>query len=259
MSQRILMHHNDRVLTITNNDPDTLNSISSEFCAEFFSVMDAAATDDDIRAIVLTGADGFFCSGGNLDELHAHIDAPIETCREGVDKVHAAIKVMRSCPKPIVAALEGGAAGAGVPLALAADMIVAARSSYMSIAYVFVGLTPDGGTTAMLSRMLPRHLLSEMAMTGTRIEAQRLHELGVVNTLCESGKALAKAQEQALRLSKGPPRAIAKCKELIYRAESTTFEAQLDAEAEGIINALGGPEAREGLAAFIQKRRPDWR
>ncbi|MGI9426490.1 MAG: oxepin-CoA hydrolase, alternative type [Hyphomicrobiaceae bacterium] len=258
MSDRILVDRDDRILTVTNNDPATRNSISPDFYVGFREAIDVAARDDEVRAVVLTGAGGFFCSGGNLHGLKERSEASREDRLASVSKLHAMIEAMRSCPKPIIAAIEGGAAGAGVPLALATDMIVAAKGAYMSIAYIRIGLTPDGGTTALLGPMIPRQMLTEMIMTGDRIDVGRMHELGVVNALCEPGTALATAQSLAARVAKAPPQAIANGKRLIRSSESASFGDQLDAEADGIATALGGPEAREGIAAFLEKRTPDW-
>jgi enoyl-CoA hydratase/carnithine racemase len=258
MGDRILLERTGRVLTITNNDPATRNAIAPEFYVPMAEAVEQAATDDSLRAIVLTGAGDFFCSGGNLHGLKERSEASLEQRYSSVTKLHAMIEAMRACPKPIIAAIEGGAAGAGVPLALACDMIVAARGVYVSIAYVRIGLTPDGGTTALFGPAIPRQLLTEMIMTGDRIGVERMHELGVVNALTEKGAALAAAQELAARIAAAPPQAIANGKRLIRLSEANSFKQQLDAEADGIANALGGEEAREGIAAFLEKRAPDW-
>ncbi len=258
MSERILIERDGRVLTITNNDPATRNSLSPEFYLGLREAIDAAANDDELRAIVLTGTGDFFCSGGNLHGLKERSEATREDRMGSVSKLHAMIDSIRSCPKPVIAAIEGGAAGAGVPLAVATDLIVAARGAYMSIAYIKIGLTPDGGTTALLGPMIPRQLLTEMIMTGDRVSVERMHELGVVNALTEPGGALAAAREMAARIAKAPPQAIGNGKKLIRSSESNSFAQQLDAEAAGIADALGGPEAREGIAAFLEKRAPNW-
>ena len=258
MSNRVPVERDGRVLTITNNDPSSRNSISADFYVGFREAVDAAASDDSIRVIVLTGAGDFFCSGGNLHGLKERSEASREDRLSSVAKLHAMIESVRSCPKPIIAAIEGGAAGGGVPLAVSTDMIVAAKGAYMSIAYIKIGLTPDGGTTALLGPMIPRQMLTEMIMTGDRISTDRMHELGVVNALCEPGAALKTAQEMAARIASAPPQAIANGKRLIRSAESNSFAEQLDAEADRIATALGGSEAKEGISAFLEKRAPNW-
>jgi enoyl-CoA hydratase/carnithine racemase len=169
------------------------------------------------------------------------------------------ILAMRDCPKPIVAAVDGGAAGAGASLAAACDLVVAARDAYFSVAYIKIGLTPDGGATAFLGAALPRQMVTEMVFTGDRIPAERLHALGMVNRLAEPGQSLGTAVELATRLAHGPSHALAEGKRLIAVARGNSLKAQLDLEADGIATALGGPEGREGIAAFLEKRKPDFR
>jgi enoyl-CoA hydratase/carnithine racemase len=168
------------------------------------------------------------------------------------------ILAMRDCPKPVIAAIEGGAAGAGASTACACDLIVAAKGSYLSVAYIKIGLTPDGGVTAFLGAALPRQLLAEMVFTGDKIPVERLHALGVVNRVVEPGTALDEALALASRLADGPAQALGNGKRLIDQARLNDLKTQLDLEAEGIAASLGGPESAEGINAFLEKRKPDF-
>ena len=246
------------VLTVVNDDPPTRNALSWDFYDGFREICEAAGDDPETRALVLTGAAGFFCSGGNVNGLRERSEADEATRRASVERLHAMIRAMRACPRPIVAAVEGGAAGAGASRALACDLIVAARDAYLSVAYVRIGLTPDGGATALLGAALPRQLASEMVMTGDRVGMDRLHALGLVNRLTGPGEALGVAEALAARLADGPGEAIAAGKRLVGAATGAGFERQLDLEADAIAAALGGPEGREGIAAFLGKRAPAW-
>lgn len=246
------------VLTVINCDPASRNALSPAFYQGFRDLVDEASNDEAIRAIVLTGRGDFFCSGGNVNGLKERSESDITVRRASIAKLHGMIRTMRSCRKPIIAAVEGGAAGAGVALALACDMVIAAKGSYLSIAYVRIGLTPDGGTTGLLGHMIPRQLLAEMVMTGDRIDVDRLHALGVVNRVVRPGTTLHEAQMLAQRLAAGPRNTIANGKRLVTLAPETTLDQQLDHEAEMIAEALGSPEGREGIAAFIEKRKPDF-
>lgn len=247
-----------RVLVATNNDPKTRNALSWDFYDGFKDAVRKASTDDEIGAIVLTGAGGFFCSGGNINGLKERSEQDYETRRSSVDRLHDMIHAMRDCPKPIIAAVNGGAAGAGASLAAACDMVVAARDAYVSIAYVKIGMTPDGGATAFYGEALPRQLLTEMVMTGDRIPVDRLHALGFINRLTEPGEAIPAAMEIGRTLAEGPAGALAVGKKLISSARSNDLKTQLDAEADGIASALGGAEGREGITAFLEKRKPDF-
>ena len=257
--EKLILERQGRVLVATNNDPATRNSLSWDFYEGFREAVEAASVDAGIGAVVVTGAAGFFCSGGNVSGLQERAQADYPTRRSSVDKLHAMILAMRACPKPIIAAVDGGAAGAGASLAAACDLVVAARDAYFSVAYIKIGLTPDGGATAFLGTALPRQLMAEMVFTGDRIPVERLYTLGLVNRLTEPGQSLPTALEMAARLADGPAAALAVGKRLIDQARLNGLKEQLDHEADGIATALGGAEGREGIAAFLEKRKPDFR
>ena len=259
MTGNLQTKRDDRVLIAINSDPATRNAISWDFYDAFRTCVEAAGRDPAVGALVLTGAGGFFSAGGNINGLRERATLDLAERRASVEKLHAMIRAMRACPKPIVAAVEGGAAGAGASLALACDLIVASQDAYLSIAYVKIGLTPDGGATVFLGRAVPRQLLAEMAMTGDRIPVERLHALGVINELVAPGAALDAAVQRAAALAAGPPQALAAIKRLIDAAPQNTLEAQLELEADSIARAIGGAEGREGIAAFLEKRRPVFR
>ena len=255
---RVLAERHGRVLKAVNNDPKTLNALSPEFYEGFRKLIEDASVNTELGAIVLTGANGFFCSGGNIKGLKARSEADYETRRSSVDMLHDMIHAMRTCPKPIIAAVDGGAAGAGASIMAACDLIVGARDAYASVAYIKIGMTPDGGSTAFLGTALPRHFMAEMVFTGDKVPLERLHQLGVVNRLAEPGKALDTAMAWAAEIADMPASAMAVGKRLINDARLATLREQLDAEADGIANALGGREGAEGINAFLEQRKPDW-
>jgi len=258
MSERIITERHGRVLKVVNNDPKTRNALSWDFYDGFRQTVEQAAADPSVGAIVLTGAGGFFCSGGNIHGLKERSQADYATRRSSVDKLHDMILAMRSCPKPIVAAVDGGAAGAGASIMAACDLIVGARDAYASVAYIRIGMTPDGGATAFLGTALPRQMISEMVFTGERIPLTRLYDLGVVNRLADPGGALDAAMGWAAEIAEMPSEALGVGKRLIDSARLAALKDQLDAEADGIATALGGAEGAEGISAFLEKRKPDW-
>jgi len=248
----------DGILLVTNNDPATRNAIGLDAFDGLAAAVAQANERSDIGAVVITGAGGFFCSGGDINGLRQRVGADDAARREGIDKLHAMIRILRECPKPIIAAIEGGAAGAGVSLALACDLIVAARDAYFSVAYVTIGLTPDGGATAFLSQSLPRQLVAELCLTGNKVGVERFHQFGVVNQLTEPGDALATALSAAAALAHGPARAITRIKELTHLGQTNSLEDQLDCEASRMSASLADAEAKEGTSAFLEKRPPDF-
>ncbi|MDQ2095054.1 oxepin-CoA hydrolase, alternative type [Rhodalgimonas zhirmunskyi] len=246
------------VLTLTLDGAATRNSISAPIYRAIQAEMIGAGQDPDIRAVVLTGAHGFFSSGGNIANLKASAQKSMAEVSVNTDLLNAMILSIRDCPVPVIAAVEGGAAGAGLSLALACDMIVAAEGAKFVVAYVKVGLAPDGGVTHFLSHALPRQLVSEMCFTGAPVLAERLAGFGVVNRVVPVGAALGEATAWAGELARGAVGAMAVMKEEIAVAPKNDLATQLALEARGINRARYGAEAAEGLAAFLEKRGPDF-
>lgn len=253
---RVLSHREGRVLHLVNNAPEKRNAFGMDFYEGMIPAIESAAAAD-VGAVVISGADGFFCAGGDVKRLAVAHELPPAERREGVDRLNELILAIRACPRPVIAAVEGGAAGAGASLAAACDLIVAEPTAYFMLAYVKIGITPDGGATSFFTRALPRHFAAEMALTGGRVPAARLHQLGLINRI--EGEPVPAALAWAAELAEGPAGAMASIKRLISDAEDASLEAQLEAEAAGIAEALGAPEGIEGAAAFVEKRKADFR
>ena len=259
MTKQVLISRREgAVLVLSNNNPAARNALSPEFYAAVTEALAGAAADPGVGAVVLTGEGGHFCSGGDLRQLAKRRELPIEERRARLEGLHDLIRAVRGCPKPVIAAVEGAAAGAGMSLAMACDMLVAARDAVFSVAYVKVGLTPDGGVTAFLAECLPRQILTELCLTGERVSGERMHALGVANRLAEPGQALAQALELAANVASGPELAMARIKSLCGSAYGRTLAQQLDAEAESMVRSQATEEAREGIGAFLEKRRADY-
>lgn len=243
-------------MLIVQNRAERRGALSPEL---YQALQDALhqARNPRIRAVILTGG-AFFCAGGDLTQLKDRAVLPPDQRRARIEALHDLIRAMHAAPVPLIAAVEGGAAGAGLSLALACDMIVAASDAVFSAAYVKAGLTPDGGLTHALSRLLPRQLAMESCLLGRPFPATRLAALGVVNQLARPGQALGDALGLAQLLAQGPRQAQARIHALIHAAYDSDLAAQLDREADSMAEALAGPEAAEGMAAFLAKRRPDF-
>lgn len=258
MSDALLIRREGAVLVLSNNNPAARNALSPAFYAAVTTALANAAADASVGAVVLTGEGGNFCAGGDLRQLAGRRELPMEQRREKLEGLHDLIRAVRDCPKPVIAAVEGAAAGAGLSLALACDMLVAARNSLFSVAYVKVGLTPDGGATAFLAEFVSRQVLTELCLTGERISGERLQALGPVNRLAEPGHALADAIALAAQIANGPDQAMALIKDLCRQAPRNTLEQQLELEAQHMVYSQGSEESREGIAAFLEKRSADF-
>jgi enoyl-CoA hydratase/carnithine racemase len=258
MSQVLLTRREGAVLVLSNNNVAARNALSPEFYAAVTAALREAAADPAVGAIVLTGEGGHFCAGGDLRQLAKRRELPVEERRAKLEGLHDLVRSLRDCPKPVIAAVEGAAAGAGLSLALACDMLVAAKNAVFSVAYVKVGLTPDGGATAFLAEFVSRQVLTELCLTGERISGERLHALGPVNRLAEPGQALAEAVALAAQIATGPDQAMALIKDLCRQAPRNTLEEQLEREAQYMVRSQETEESREGIGAFLEKRAADF-
>ncbi len=251
---RVLTERHGRVLHVINNAPEQRNAFGLDFYDGMIPAIREAGDDDGVGAVVISGAGGFFCAGGDVKRLAVAHKHGFAERRQGVDRLHEMMRAIRDCPKAVMAAVEGGAAGAGASLAAMCDLIVAAPSSYFMLAYVKIGIVPDGGATWSFARALPRQFVTEMALTGGRVAAGRMHELGLVNRLSEN--TVPDALAWAAELAEGPAGSMGVIKRLIRDAEEAPLEAQFEAEAVGIANALASPDGIEGATAFLEKRKP---
>lgn len=255
---RLIVERRDDVLLLTLSNPTMRNALHPDIYATGSEALAAAADDPTLGAIVLTGAGEHFCAGGNLNRLAANRSGPPAVQRDSIERFHRWILALRRCPLPVVAAVEGSAAGAGFSLALACDFIVAAENAKFAMAYVKVGLSPDGGGSAFTARLLPRQLATELLLTGTPIDSRRLHALGVVNRIAPDGAALDEALALAHSLACGPRRAHGRIKALLDAAGHHPLERQLELETDHFLDSLFGTEAAEGIDAFRAKRAPDF-
>ena len=259
MSAELRATRHDATLVLTIANPGRRNALHPDMAAAAIETLSTAERDDSIRAVILTGADSFFCAGGNLHQLAENRAMPKAAQAESIDNLHGWIEAMRDCPKPVIAAVEGGAAGAGFSLALACDLIVATRSAKFLMAYINIGLTPDGGGSWFLAASLPRQLATELLIDGKPVSAVRLHELGVVNRLVDDGTALDAALLWADQLAQRSPHAVERTKQLLREAPGNSLMQQFDAEKHSFVESLHHRDAQEGISAFLEKRPPRYR
>lgn len=245
------------ILTISN--PEFKNALGPDIYAAGIEALNAAENNPDIRSVVITGEGAIFCAGGNLQRLEANRREAPEVQAQSIEGLHNWIDSIRTYPKPVIAAVEGAAAGAGFSLVLACDFVVAAENAVFVMSYSTVALSPDGGGSWALARALPRALASELLMAGERIGPRRLHDFGLVNRVTAPGEALTQARELAESLNARAPNALASIKELINEAADNTLNQQLAREQDHFVHNLHDANAGEGIDAFLTKRTPHYR
>ncbi len=238
------------------SNPEHRNALGPEIYAAGVEALSVAETSSEIKSVVITGEGDIFCAGGNLQRLIKNRQQAPEHQAQSIEGLHNWIETIRAFPKPVIAAVEGPAAGAGFSLALACDMIVAARNSVFLMAYSNIALSPDGGGSWSLSRSLPRQLAIEILMMGERINAERLHQLGVVNRLSEPGQALGTALTMANLLNQKAHNALTSIKELVNEADAASLNQQLALERDHFVKNLHHANAGIGISAFLNKEKP---
>lgn len=256
MPSELVTERRGTTLVLTISDPPTRNTLSAQVVAAGIEALDASESKDDVRAVVLRGEGAHFCAGGNLQGLRERRAAGRDAQRQMLEHLHDFIAAIRAYPKPVIAAVEGAAGGAGFSLALACDLIVAAADARFLMSYAKVGLSPDGGATWSLARALPRALAQQMVWLAEPVSAQTLHGHGVIAAVTPSGNAFDEAMRLAERLAAMAPNAVASAKELIEQAGGRTLAEQLGAERDHFIDNLFHPNGEEGMRAFFEKRAP---
>jgi enoyl-CoA hydratase/carnithine racemase len=258
MTAQLIGTSEGQTLILTLSNPEFRNALGPEMYAAGVEALSVAESNPDVRSVVITGANGIFSAGGNLQRLQNNRQLPPEHQAQSIEGLNNWIEAIRTFPKPVIAAVEGPAAGAGFSLALACDMVVAARNSVFVMAYSNIALSPDGGGSWSLTRAMPRQLATELLMCGDRIGAERLQQLGVVNRLAEAGQSLQQALQLCEQLNARAPNALASIKELLSDADDSTLNAQLARERDQFVKNLHHPNAGVGIAAFLNKQKPQY-
>jgi 2-(1,2-epoxy-1,2-dihydrophenyl)acetyl-CoA isomerase len=240
------------VLTITLNRPDVLNAFNTDMHRALATAL-KEARDPEVRAVVLTGAGRGFCVGQDLTEFR---EAPGDIGSRLRDNYHPNIRAIRALEKPVLAAVNGAAAGAGMSIACACDLRIAADSASFIPAFINIGLIPDSGGSYFVTRILGPARAFEWLASGKKLTAAEAHAWGLVSEVVETGALTARAAELAAQLADLPTRGIGMTKRLLDNAVDATLEEQLEREAQLQTAATKTEDFREGVAAFLEKRPP---
>jgi 2-(1,2-epoxy-1,2-dihydrophenyl)acetyl-CoA isomerase len=250
----------DGVGHLTLNRPESLNAWTADFGHELKQVIENEAADESVRAVLVTGAGRGFSSGADLKAgFDAHPDDGMPDVRkELVEVYHPVIAGVRRLPKPVIAAVNGPAVGIGCSLALACDLVLAAESAYFGLAFVNIGLMPDGGSTLFVPATAGKARAFQMAMLGERVEAQRALDWGLVNFVHPDDALAGEAEALAAKMATGPTLSYAGTKRALNQMLYPDLDAQLDLEAE-LQHALArSKDFMEGVSAFVEKRDPSF-
>lgn len=248
------------IATLTLNRPDRYNALSQELLDGLDARLTELADDDEVRVVVLTGAGKAFCSGGDLRAIHDEAgDHPGPVFHRLAGRFHESVLRLRRLDKPVVAAINGPAAGGGFSLALACDIRVIADDAFMMVGYVANGLSMDGGGSFALPRLVGLSRALEIALFDERMPAERAHELGLVHRVASRKEFDQVVASLVERLAEMPSSSIALTKRLFNQAFENSLVEHLDQERESIARAAESADGQEGIAAFLEKRKPDYR
>lgn len=252
----VLLHRDGGIAHLTLNRPDAGNAIDPALAADLARAATDVAADPAVRCVLLTGAGRLFCAGGDVGGMAAAgADAP-RFLRDLADTLHGAVVTMATMAKPLVVAVNGPAAGAGLSLALLGDVVIASRSAHFTAAYTGIGLSPDGGMSWLLPRIVGLRRAQAMILTNARIGADEAERIGLVTRTVDDADLADEAQRTAQALVAAPTAAIGAARHLLLEGATATLRDHLEAEAATIAAAGGHPESREGVAAFLARRKP---
>ena len=258
MSDTILVTTDGPLRTITLNRPEKLNAFTADMHLAFRAALEAARDDDACRAVLLTGAGRGFCAGqdlGDRDPAKGEVPDLGETLR---NFFNPNIRLIRDMPKPTIAAVNGAAAGAGANIALACDIVLAARGAKFLQAFARIGLIPDAGGSWTLTHLVGPARARGLAMLAEPLPAETAADWGLIWKAVDDDDLMTEARDLAGKLATGPTTGLALTKQAILAATENTLEEQLELEAELQSRAGATDDYREGVTAFLEKRRPDF-
>jgi 2-(1,2-epoxy-1,2-dihydrophenyl)acetyl-CoA isomerase len=253
----VIWEHTGGVGRVTLNRPDSLNAWTEDFGRELHQVITGDAADPSVRAVLVTGAGRGFSSGADLKAgFHPHPDDGLPDIRRELQLYHPIVAGVRRLEKPVVAAVNGPAVGIGASLAFACDLVLAAESAFFSLAFVNIGLMPDGGSTLFVPTAVGKARAFQMALLGERVPAAQALDWGLVNYVHPDDRLMDEANELVEKLAAGPTRSYAGSKQALNRMLYPDLDAQLDLEADIQHELARTKDFMEGVTAFVEKREP---
>ena len=255
----LLFEVRDNVAHITLNRPDAANSINEDMGKDLMHAALRCDEDPEIRAVLISGAGKIFSGGGDLKDFISKGDQLPYYIKEITTYLHAAISRLTRMDAPVIAAVHGAVAGAGMSIAIACDIVVAAETTRFMVAYTRAGLVPDGSSTYFLPRIVGLKRALELTLTNRMFPAQEALQWGLVTRVVPDNELLAQARAIAVQLAAGPTRAYGISKRLLHSGWMETLETQMENESQAIANSARTLDAREGITAFLEKRPPKYK
>jgi 2-(1,2-epoxy-1,2-dihydrophenyl)acetyl-CoA isomerase len=255
MSEAVKLSVASGIATIAFNRPHVMNAMDGEMMRQLRPLTEAVEKDSSVRAVVLRGEGAAFMAGGDVAVFHQHLAELPELIVTWGREMHAAFLALRRMGKPVLASVHGAVAGAGFSLMCAADLAIAAADTRFTLAYANIGASPDGGSTYFLPRLVGYKKTMEMIMLPDRFDAETARLHGLVNWVVPNDQLAAETARIAQRLAAGPTRAYAEAKRLVNQSLDP-LDAQMEQELQAFSRCARGPDLKEGVTAFVEKRKP---
>lgn len=253
MKQPLDIRRRGTVAWLTLNRPDAANSIDAALAEALFNAATQVAADQSTRAVVITGAGRMFCAGGDINAFLAGGD-PAAAIDAITAPLHAAVQCLASLDKPLLTLINGPAAGAGFGLAMAGDILIAARSAHFTSAYTAIGLTPDCGTSWFLPRLVGLRRAMEIVLMNRRVGSEEAERIGIATAVVDDSELVAEGAKIAERLAQGMVEASGRSRRLLAEGLNRSLAEQLAVEAQMIAGSASGPEGRMGITSFLKRR-----
>lgn len=254
----VLFAQEGPIATVTLNRPEHLNAMNSDLI-EGLAVAFERCRGEGVRAVVLKGSGRAFCAGGDIKKFNEFLEQGKTIPEAMPDRLHDMVETLRNLEKPVLASVHGAAAGAGAPLAIACDLVVAAEDAAFNFAYARIGLSPDGSSTYFLPRHVGMKKAAEIFLMIPTYSAAEAKELGLVNWVVPASELAAKTAEIAGRLAKGPTKAYGRLKKLLNATYDNTLHDQLALETKLICESSATEDFKEGIRSFLGKKAPEFR
>ena len=247
------------IARIALNRPDAANGLDSLMASELNQAAQLCTNDPELKAVVLSASGRFFCAGGDIKEMLSHGDKVGTAVKSLADDLHSAISVFSRMQAALIVAVNGVAAGAGFSLALIGDIVLAAESSSFTMAYTRAGLCPDGSSSYFLPRLVGLRKAQELMLTNQTLSAQEACALGLVTRVVADDDLAAQARQVADDLANSARLSIAYVKKLLLASSDNDLETQMELEGQLVSRSAASPDGREGIRAFVEKRKPEFK
>lgn len=258
MSKTVQLTVENSIATITINRPDAMNSFNREMGEDLERVTEQVRNDNDIRAVLLKGAGNLFMAGGDIRYFYERLETMAADIMTDIRLLSASILNLVQMPKPVLASVHGSVAGVGMSFMMAADLVIAADNTKFTMAYGGIGLSPDGGASYLLPRLVGTKKAMELIMLSEIFDAKTAQDYGLINWMAPAENLTTETERLIKRLANGPTHALAQSKQLIHQAWDNSLQTQLDAEGRAFASCCTTQDFKNGITAFLNKKKPEF-